>query len=1428
MSPESDITMPSPASFRLRWDVFLSFRGSDTREAFTEDLHGALEAAGVRAFIDNEGLQRGDSISPSLVEAIADSAAAIVILSPDYASSHWCLEELAKICECGWKLVLPVFYRVDPSHVRKQKGPFEKAFRLHEESERFRNKVASWRSAMNKVGGIAGWVFGDHNSNKDQLIRVLVQTVLKQMRNTPLTVAQYTVGLDDRVAELRKLVDVRSSDVKVIGLYGMGGVGKTTLAKGLFNSLVDHFDRRSFISNVREVANNEDGMVSLQGRILGDLSPGTENPINDVNAGISAIKRIVEENRVLVFLDDVDDVKQLDSLIGKREWFSKGSCVVITTRDRAVLQERYVNVKYEVKELKESQALELFCYHSMRRKVPADGFLNLSQQIVSLTGGLPLALEVFGSFLFDKRTINEWKDTLLKLKDIRPDKLQGALKISFDALDEQDKCVFLDIACLFVQMEMKRDDVVDILNGCGFRGEIAITVLTTKCLIKIIKDGVVWMHDQVRDMGRQIVQNQSILDCGSRSRLWDRHEILGVLKNKKGTRKVEGIVLDCVKRSLAKPRDRTAEEITWDNFRQMPGYKTASTYMKAKYKNYVEHRGEKAKKFTLDTKDFQPMVSLRLLQINYSRLEGQGKFLPQGVKWLQWKQCPLKNMSSSYYPLELAVLDLSESKIETLWGKHHNKVAECLMVLNLSSCHHLVAIPDLTGYHCLKKIVLENCTALTRIHESVGNLSTLVHLNLGTCYNLVELPSDVSGLKHLEDLILSGCWKLKALPKDLSCLVSLRKLLIDETAITVLPDSIFHLTKLEKLSCSGCRLLRRIPTSIGKLCSLRELSLNHTALDELPDSIGCLQNLEKLGLVGCKSLSIIPDSVGTLISLTHLFLDVSGIKELPDSIGSLSYLRQLSVSGCTSLGELPMSIKALVSLVELHLDKTPITILPEHIGAMKMLQKLEMANCKDLKFLPASIGDMSALTALDMYNTNITELPESIGMLENLIHLRIDMCKELKRLPKSLGNLKSLCWLQMKETAVTQLPDSFGMLSRLVKLDMERRYYLNMVEDKNTEEPNSVGILRSFCKLTLLQELNAHGWRIAGKIPDDFEKLSSLETLNLCHNNIISLPASMRGLSCLKKLLLSNCTQLIFLPSLPSSLVEVDVANCIALERISDISNLDNIEELNLTNCEKLEDIPGIEHLKSLRRLYMSGCIGCSHAAMRRFSKDLLKNLRILIMPGSKDIPDWISGESIIFSKRRNRELKGIICAGVLSFDGIPENQRDALQIVDVQAKVFNLTDNVYSTTFRLLGVPRTNEDHIFLHRFGAHTSLVHQLKDKYTLHLTKRNAPFVQELKLKNCGIHLVFEGDDDYEGDEESLDESQYSVSQKLAKFFNSCYCPRSHLHVNTSTSNEPLEIGRSITRSTVPDPWLRSIFFSAIFLCALSYLYLRYLDF
>ncbi|XP_061991025.1 disease resistance protein RPV1-like [Rosa rugosa] len=1351
--------------FRLRWDVFLSFRGEDTRHTITNSIYNALERRGVRVFRDDDGLNRGDDIAPSLLEAIEDSAAAVVVLSPRYADSRWCLEELAKICDGGRRLILPVFYQVDPSDVRRQSGPFEKDFRAHE--ERFEsNKVSKWKNAMAKVGGKAGFVV--NSSNEAELIQSLVKTVLAEINKIPVGLAAYTVGLDSRIEDVMRLLDVRSSDVRVVGVHGMGGVGKTTLAKAIFNKLVGHFGGHCFVSNVREVSAGPKGLVSLQNKLITDLSPG-KVPVNDLETGISAIKAVVSDERVLVVLDDVDNVNQLSALVGKGQWFNEGSRIIITTRDRGLLASYLVNFKlYEVRELDVSQALQLFSYHALRRDKPTDNLLNLSKEIVSLTGGLPLALEVFGSFLFDKRRIEEWTDALHKLNKIRPQHLQDVLKISYDALDEQEKCVFLDIACLIVKMNAKREDAIDILRSCGFDGEIAIADLTAKSLIKITEDTTLWMHDQVRDMGRQIVRHESLLDPGMRSRLWEHDKIMNVFKDDMGTRCIQGIVLEDLdtERKMKGPRDLTGDKISWNSFQSSPNFTSAVTYLKERYKVYLQNQAEKKSRVTIPSKPFGAMVNLRLLQMNYVNLEGSFKFLPSELKWLQWKGCPLKSLPSVLFLGRLAGLDLSDSRVERLCSGHTNKVAEKLMFLNLSGCSVLTAIPDLSGNHALEKLILKNCVGLIKLHDSIGNLNTLIHLNLQDCTNLVELPSDFSGLRKLENLILTGCSKLKRLPKNIGSLVSLKKLLLDETAIESLPEDIFHLTKLEKLSLNRCRVLKGLPEEIGKLCSLKEISLNGCGLEKLPDSIGSLANLEILSLFWCQSLTTIPNSLGDLNNLMEFFTYGTPIEELPLSFGSLSNLKELSVGHGKFLRTLPGSIGGLKSLVVLKIDETSITGLPQEISALKTLEKLELRKCESLRSLPESIGSMWALTSIIITAANITELPESIGRLENLTMLQLNRCKQFCKLPASIGQLKSLHRLQMVETAVTELPESFGMLSSLMVLSMGKKPQ----NGRHTEE--KFILPASFSNLSMLSELDARACNISGEIPDDFEKLSSLETLNLSRNSFCRLPASLSGLSTLQKLSLPRCKKLKSLPPLPSSLKEVDVANCVALESISDVSNLENLTDFNLTNCEKVLDIPGIECLDSLTRLFMSGCNSCSSAVKKRLAKkSYLRRIRTLSIPGSK-IPDWFSQDVITFSERKNHVLKGLIIAVVVSLNHqIPDDLREELPaVVDIVAKILILDSPTFTSTLVLSGVPNTNEDQFFLCRYPISHPLVFQLKDGYKIHVERREPPYVKGVELKKWGIHLVYEGDDDYEEDEESLKESQQSLSEKLAKFFGS----------------------------------------------------------
>ena len=153
------------SSSTRRWDcnVFLSFRGEDTRNGFTGYLYCALCDNGFKTFID-DNLQRGEQISEELLKAIKSSRISIIIFSQNYAFSAWCLDELVEILNCkqNGQLVQPVFYKVDPSEVRNQKGNFKVALDKHE--NKFKNdmeKVQRWRTALNGAASLSGWHYED-------------------------------------------------------------------------------------------------------------------------------------------------------------------------------------------------------------------------------------------------------------------------------------------------------------------------------------------------------------------------------------------------------------------------------------------------------------------------------------------------------------------------------------------------------------------------------------------------------------------------------------------------------------------------------------------------------------------------------------------------------------------------------------------------------------------------------------------------------------------------------------------------------------------------------------------------------------------------------------------------------------------------------------------------------------------------------------------------------------------------------------------------------------------------------------------------------------------------------------------------------------------------------------------------------------------
>ncbi|XP_029129424.1 toll/interleukin-1 receptor-like protein isoform X2 [Cajanus cajan] len=160
MASNAIIECSSSSSHPMRtYDVFVSFRGEDTRNNFTSFLCRDLSRNGIEAFKDDTHLPKGESIAPELLQAIEGSRIFIVVFSNNYASSTWCLRELAHICNCiqtSQRPVLPIFYDVDPSEVRKQSGFYEKAFSKHEDKEKT-EEVQRWREALTRVSNLSGW-----------------------------------------------------------------------------------------------------------------------------------------------------------------------------------------------------------------------------------------------------------------------------------------------------------------------------------------------------------------------------------------------------------------------------------------------------------------------------------------------------------------------------------------------------------------------------------------------------------------------------------------------------------------------------------------------------------------------------------------------------------------------------------------------------------------------------------------------------------------------------------------------------------------------------------------------------------------------------------------------------------------------------------------------------------------------------------------------------------------------------------------------------------------------------------------------------------------------------------------------------------------------------------------------------------------------
>ncbi|ESQ45357.1 hypothetical protein EUTSA_v10010075mg [Eutrema salsugineum] len=959
-------------------DVYISFdRWEDTvRYSFISHLAAAFHRKGISSFVGGS-----DPESNGFARvAMEKSRACVVVFSGKYSSSKPCLEELVNVSERrrnNGLAVVPVFFPVTKLFVKKQIWNLG-----HVRSE--------WQSALLETAELPGHQLYDKQSDSE-FVQEIVAHVREKLKITK------NIGIYSKLLMIENLLCKQPwGGVRSIGLWGMPGIGKTTLAKAIFEEMSGDYEAACFVKDFNKEF-HDNGLYRLLEQHFGKILR-EELGVNGLVKRPILLRNVLRHKRLLVILDDVRKPLDAELFLGGFDWFSPGSLIVITSRDKQVFSLCRVHQIYEVPGLNEEEALQLF---SRCASGNDESLQKLSMMVLDYADGNPLALKFFGRKT--RKNPKETENAVVTLEQSPPDEIHDAVKSTYDSLCSNEKNIFLDIACLFRGENV--DCVMHLLQEFGFFPRVEISVLVEKCLVSISKGRVV-MHNLIQNIGRKIINGDK---RRSKSRLWEPLRIKCFLEDEQVlySEEIEAIFLDPSVLSI-----------------------------------------------DLNPMAFEKMYNLKYLKIcsskpgNYPALNfPKGlECLPDELRLLHWENFPLLSLPQGFDTRNLVELGmLKRIKLchsQQLVDIQELQNARNIEVIELQGCRRLQRFLDTGHFHHLRVINLSGCRKIKifpevppKIEElylkqtgiksiptvtlsSQDNSFTYDHggdklLNLEDSSDSKSLSIMVY-LEYLKVLDLSHCLELEyiqVIPK------ALRKLYLGGTAIQELP-SLVDLSELSVLDLENCKQLQKLPMGMSNLNSL--VVLNLSGCSELEDIQGIPRNLEELYLAG------------------------TAIQEVPSSIKYLSELVILDLQNCKRLQHLPVEISNLKSLVTLKLSDSSGRMSTSEIGMGDLkhlllafnenadqrrdyfpqprllssslhglvprfyaLVSLSLCNAS-LMHIPEEICSLPSVTVMDLGRNGFKKIPESIKPLSKLHSLRLRHCRNLISLPELPQSLKLL------------------------------------------------------------------------------------------------------------------------------------------------------------------------------------------------------------------------------------------------------------------------------------------------------------------------------------------------------------------------------------------------------------------------------------